>query len=607
VRPPSKSKLSLRQVLVLPYVVLVLALASVIVGLSYRAGSQAVETVASSLLLETGARIGLAVDQHIMGSSAVLEAAFPEGIKVADLLDIDDLATLRTRFWIATSLRTDPNNYVYYGNKHGQFIGVDRRSGKEAELRLKQNSDEPRKFYRFDGINGIASLKSIENKVYDPRSRPWFKAGQDEAEQTWTSVYIDFSSGDLVATRARRVLGDNGQLEGVVATDMKLKALNDFVSNLKISKNGLALILERNGDLVASSLTDNVTVMPDASKQRVNAAETGNPVISELYSQVKGLFADGKQFEGPKAISFTGTDGQILHASVNQLVGKGGLSWITVVALPRSDFMGSVTNNLKWNAFLAGLAALLAIAIGTRVLGWVVKDLTQLAEAAQKVGEGQIDWPVGTPRSDEIGQLASSFEAMQKRLLSDELTGLANRDAFMLRLRRRAKQASENLAKVPPIDDNFGVLFVDLNQFKRVNDTLGHSYGDLVLVETGKRLLALTTPRDMVARLSGDEFVVLLDVVKGRLALENTRHKIQAALGLPIAGLEGTQLAKENFGGSVGQAIFPDDGTSAMALIKKADRRMYRQKFLRRSIDTGSETSGSETRRESDQPSLVSE
>jgi hypothetical protein len=62
----------------------------------------------------------------------------------------------------------------------------------------------------------------------------------------------------------------------------------------------------------------------------------------------------------------------------------------------------------------------------------------------------------------------------------------------------------------------------------------------------------------------------------------------------------------------VGQAIFPDDGISAMALIKKADRRMYRQKFLRRSIDTGSETPGSETtgsekRRESDQPSLVSE
>jgi hypothetical protein len=102
---------SLRQVLTIPYVVLVLALALTIVGLSYTTGSRAVDTVSSHLLLETVDRIGQAVDWHVMGSGAVLEAAFPDGMPVSPNIK-NELQSLRTRFWIATSLHLDSNNYV---------------------------------------------------------------------------------------------------------------------------------------------------------------------------------------------------------------------------------------------------------------------------------------------------------------------------------------------------------------------------------------------------------------------------------------------------------------------------------------------------------------
>ena len=128
-------RLSLRQVLTIPYVVLVLALAVTIAGLSYFAGSRAVDAVSSHLLIETVGRIGQAVDRHIMGSGAVLEAAFPDGMPTGPTID-DDLQSLRTRFWIATSLHTDPNNYVYFGNRQGQGIGLFRHSKTEGELRL---------------------------------------------------------------------------------------------------------------------------------------------------------------------------------------------------------------------------------------------------------------------------------------------------------------------------------------------------------------------------------------------------------------------------------------------------------------------------------------
>src|SRR5690606_21790836 len=103
-------RLPLRFVLIVPYVVLVLALALAIGVLSYSAGSRAVNTVSDHLLRETASRITQAIDRHIVGSGAVLEAAFPAGM--AAPVDIEsEFHELRTRFWIATSLHTDPNNY----------------------------------------------------------------------------------------------------------------------------------------------------------------------------------------------------------------------------------------------------------------------------------------------------------------------------------------------------------------------------------------------------------------------------------------------------------------------------------------------------------------
>jgi diguanylate cyclase (GGDEF)-like protein len=156
-----------------------------------------------------------------------------------------------------------------------------------------------------------------------------------------------------------------------------------------------------------------------------------------------------------------------------------------------------------------------------------------------------------------------------------------------LRLERRTKIALNQLALTPTGTDanvnSFAVLFVDLNQFKKVNDQLGHDVGDQVLIETARRLETLVGASDLVARLSGDEFAILLDSVHGQAELEKIRMNTFLALGAVPTCLAETTLKNADMGGSVGQALFPDDGISAAILLKKADRRMYRQKFSRRS------------------------
>jgi diguanylate cyclase (GGDEF)-like protein len=481
-------------------------------------------------------------------------------------------------------------------------FGLKRLAGTQGELRMKLDADQPREFYRFDGIDGKPTLHLKETKMFDPRERPWYKAAINREDQTWTAVYIAFSSGELIATRARRVLGADKTVEGVVATDVSLRALNDFVASLKISPNGIAVIVEPSGELIAASNTANVLVKADGSKHRVKADETGDPVITAMYQQAKERLQaksetttaksepptdQTKPTIGPLTFDFEAPNGDVMSAAVSHFADKAGLSWTTIVAMPRSDFMGGVTENLIKTAALAGLAALGAIALGLRVLNWVSRDLSQLSAAAERVGLGELDTPVGISRSDEIGSLANSFERMQQRLLHDQLTGLANRDAFTLRLERRTKIALNQLALTPTGTDanvdSFAVLFVDLNQFKKVNDQLGHDVGDQVLIETARRLETLVGASDLVARLSGDEFAILLDSVYGQAELEKIRMNTFLALGAVPTCLAETTLKNADMGGSVGQALFPDDGISAAILLKKADRRMYRQKFSRRS------------------------
>jgi diguanylate cyclase (GGDEF)-like protein len=581
-----KLHLTLRQALTIPYVVLVMTLAITIVGLSYREGLRTVDSMASSLVIETAKRIDLTVEKHIMGSAAVLEAAFPEGMPVTSDIG-NEIENLRNRFWIATSLHTDLNNYVYFGNKSGQVFGLYRRAGDEAELRIKTKAEKNREFYRFNGFNGTPVFYSRETKLFDPRQRPWYIAAQSQSLQTWTPVYIDFSSGDLIATRARRVLGTDGQLEGVVATDVSLKKLNAFISNLNVSPNGIALILEANGNLIASSISPNIAQLADGTRNRINAKDNENAQVAALHAHIEKQLPLIDSPNGPKTVAYQGPKGETLYATVNRLKDKSGLSWISAVVIPQSDFMPGIAEKLAKTVLLTAFAALIAILLGLRTLGWVTKDIKRLSNHAQKIGLGQLDSPLDIERDDEIGKLAASFSMMQSRLLTDKLTGLANREALTLRTQRRCKLALENQS-LREHSGHFALLFIDLNQFKVINDVMGHEVGDQALIEVGQRLLKQATNKDFVARLSGDEFVMLIDEVNGNIPLESLRLKIQLALSNPLTCLKETPLEDQSFGGSIGHAIFPQDGLNASSLLKKADRRMYRQKFSRRDADRAS-------------------
>ena len=161
-------------------------------------------------------------------------------------------------------------------------------------------------------------------------------------------------------------------------------------------------------------------------------------------------------------------------------------------------------------------------------------------------------------------------QRMSYGALHDGLTGLPNRELFMDRLNQRmeiTKRHPENL---------FAVLFMDIDRFKVVNDSLGHAYGDQLLIGTARRLQLCLRPQDTVSRLSGDEFAVLLNEVKDLSDAIRVAERFQARVR------ETTVLAAVNRSTtvSIGITMFNDKYTQPQDMLRDADTAMYRAKAL---------------------------
>ena len=168
---------------------------------------------------------------------------------------------------------------------------------------------------------------------------------------------------------------------------------------------------------------------------------------------------------------------------------------------------------------------------------------------------------------NDITELQASKDRLQQLAFHDALTGLPNRLLFQNRLEHSLLEAQRDNSRL-------GVLFIDLDNFKTVNDTQGHAAGDLLLIEVTRRLSECVRKTDTVARMGGDEFTIIVDKLAHTDHLRRVTDKILKTLQQPIL-LDGDEAICT---GSIGIAVYPDDGLDSHVLAKHADVAMYRAK-----------------------------
>ncbi|WRL49947.1 EAL domain-containing protein [Luteimonas sp. R10] len=240
--------------------------------------------------------------------------------------------------------------------------------------------------------------------------------------------------------------------------------------------------------------------------------------------------------------------------------------------------------HLQWVAWLLATLVALGVAMSLVVQRALVRPIRQLADAAREIEAGNYGAEVpASRRNDEVGELMRGFRRMgesiarhdrdiRRMAYNDPLTGLANRLAFREILDARMLQ-SQGAAR------RLALLFADVDDFKRVNDTLGHDVGDEVLVQFGGRIRDIVERYGgdgaLLARFGGDEFVILLE---GTDDIREVSSRLAAMLvdelRRPIL-VEGRQVF---LGVSVGVTLFPEDASGATMLMKNGDIAMYQAK-----------------------------
>lgn len=213
------------------------------------------------------------------------------------------------------------------------------------------------------------------------------------------------------------------------------------------------------------------------------------------------------------------------------------------------------------------------------------KPILELADYARAVGQGLSERPPGRDRGDEIGLLASRLEQMNKNLsqTSGEANYLAYHDS-LTRLPNRAhlkRSLSEAIERSSNEGTSLALFFIDLDDFKKVNDTLGHEAGDEFLIEIADRLIEMVNhwnashdSRASLSRLGGDEFTIAITQVNDRRHAEKMALAVIESLREPIS--IGDQAFK--IGASVGITMSPADSDDLNTMLRYADRAMYRAK-----------------------------
>ena len=406
-------KVPLQAVLIVPFVVQVVSVVGLVGYLSFRNGQRAINDLASQLQNQTSSRI----TQH-------LDTLLATPLQINQInLDAYELGNLnlqdqdRTRRYFHRQMQVFRDfGYIDFGSaKGGEFVGIGREDDGSLYLELMRSTDKGRyKRYALDNRGNPARVIGAED--YDYPNEDWYANAAKAGKPVWSSIYNWSDRPDVMSiSSSYPVYDQTRKLVGVIGIDLILTQLNGFLQNLKVSPSGKIFILERDGLVVATSSGEKPYRMVEGKAERLKILETQDPLIRATAQDLIDRFSNFSQISRSQQIGLN-QNGARNFVQVIPWQDNLGLDWLIVVVIPESDFMAQINANTRTTILLSVAALIVAIIIGILTTRWVTQPLVQLNLAAKDLALGKWDKTVDIDRSDEVGQLAKSFNDMAMQL-----------------------------------------------------------------------------------------------------------------------------------------------------------------------------------------------
>ncbi|MGK7916617.1 MAG: diguanylate cyclase, partial [Prochloraceae cyanobacterium] len=373
-----------------------------------------------------------------------------ERINIKDDLSIEKYLTEYLKFFLNTPIDT-----IQYANEQGDYLGVGRLRDDSLVIKVRVKGDFHT--YSLDSQGKRDRLLSIQPN-YDPRVREWYQKALENKGETWSSVYTMFSHPSLGLTLSTPVYNNEGQLIGIIGTDLLLKDLSKFLKELEIGKTGRTLIVEQaTGKIIADSFSQEFFINSEPNNaQRLQLEGDVAQALAPHFS--KNL----EETEREKNIVIV-DNSEKLFVQISPFKDANGLNWLLISGVSEREFQGIAQKNFN---------STIALCLKVLLFSSVVAALTN--QFFVKLGLRLIE------------------------LRTDNLTGLPNRALLIQRLNQALKQ-----------EQRLAVLLLNCDGFHKINNSLGHTGVDRLLIAVAESLKNCLEPSDLLARLEEDKFAVL--------------------------------------------------------------------------------------------------
>ena len=404
-------KFSLRTPLVVFFAVQILAAVGLTGWLSFRNDQK----IVNELVSQISERVTEQVEKHITTFADTPHQFLQINMAAirAGNLDLTNYAEMARYFWEQTQI-SDAVPYVYFANEQGDFVGVWQESEDLTSFRIRNQLTAPRReIYKLDERGKPMAL--ISNKVYDPRPRPWYQAAVKAGRPTWSPIYVFASPPSLGITHVIPIYDRSESLLGVLAADLTLSDISNFLRQIKVGKSGQVFIMERSGEIVASSTAESPFLKTESEEKRLAALHSSNPLIQKAAQNLLSRFGSFEEIDTNKQFTFE-IDGKPQFLHVTMLRDGRGLDWLMAVVIPKADFTAQIDANTRNTIILCFVALAVATLSGIVTSSWITSPVVRVSQASDKLAQGDLEQQVKPSVIIEIDTLANSFNKMAAQL-----------------------------------------------------------------------------------------------------------------------------------------------------------------------------------------------
>ncbi len=464
-------KVPLQTVLIVPFVLQTVGAVGLVGYLSFRNGQKAVNHLVMRLSEKTTKRIAYYTEDYLERPHIILEGVV--SAVYSGNLNLENFEQLQCYFF--EKLRQpDLGNHLGVGLPNGYTLAVERGDEEEEGTVVKIRDEltgQNRETYGIDRQCNLTELLNTDFN-YDPRQRAWYQKAVTAGKATWSPLYPSEYEGVIELSAVAPVYSQNGDLLGVLSSELTTQELTDLLTNLQLSKSGEVLIIERSGAIIAS--TSESAVMEsegEGEAQRIHVTNSRIPLVQLTSQHLLQEFGDFKNITRTEYLTLE-IEGERELVQVTPFQSRYGLDWLIIVIIPEVDFMADIYANTRTTMWLCLAALMIAILIGILTSRWVIQPIQHLNQAAQDITQGK--WQqliINTQRSDELGGLAQSFNNMALQL-QKSFTNLQSMNEALSASEQRLTQFLEAIPVGVTVYDATGKLFY-IN--KTANKLLGIS------------------------------------------------------------------------------------------------------------------------------------